>query len=60
MTKDKFESLTKYLAKLTDRLSSPIPEKHKNNPDTFKSFLNREIRVVKEQLEQAKLEGAGK
>lgn len=55
MTQEKVESLNKYLNNLNDRLNSPVPDKHKNNPDTFKAFLKNEIRLVTNTLEEHKL-----
>ena len=55
MTKEMMEKLTKYLGLLENRLTSPVHEKHKDHPESLKAFLNREIRVVKNQIAEAKL-----
>jgi hypothetical protein len=57
MTKAKLESLTKYLVDLKNKLTSPIPAKHVNSPETYKAFLKHEIEMVEAKLEAAKLEG---
>ena len=58
MTKDKIGKLTIYLVGLQARLLDPVPKKHENHPETYKNFLEREIRVVSKQLEEARLEDA--
>lgn len=60
MNKEKIERLTVYLNKMKSRLTDPIPVKHKRHPDTYLNFLNREIKVVVAQLEEARLEGIQK
>lgn len=54
---DKLKALTKYQSDLKDRLSNPTPEKHKNNPKTYKNFLDNELRLVNIKLENLKLQG---
>ena len=54
MEKEKVVSLTKYLGTLTDRLSAPIPEKHKDRPKEYLEYLTREIARTKETLTQGK------
>lgn len=56
MTKEKMARQLKYLNLLMNRLSSPTPEKHKDHPESFKQFLNREIATVKAGLDRAKLQ----
>ncbi len=60
MRKEKLVSLTKYLDKLNNSLSSPTPAKHVGHPETYKQYLLREIAVIKAQLDAARLEGTGK
>lgn len=57
MTKEKKASLTKYVQELTNKLETAVPSKHKGHPESYKQFLQREITIVKAQLEAAKLEG---
>ncbi len=57
MSKEKIVSLNKYLGGLKERLISPTPVKHLGNPDTYRQFLEREIRAVQLKLDAAKLEG---
>lgn len=61
MTKEKKESLTKYAQELKNKLTSPVPTKHVNNPHTYKQFLTRELEIVTVALNKEKLEAvAGK
>lgn len=60
MKKEKVVSLTKYLDRLNDKLTSPVTKKHTHHPDSFKQFLKREIDMVKAKLEVARLEGVDK
>ncbi len=60
MNKDKQISLTAYLTQLTNRKSSTLPAKHKDHPKTYVAFLDNEIRIVKAQLDAARLEGVTK
>lgn len=58
MTKEKLESLNKYLNGLKDRLNTiQIPKKHKDRPESYHTFLKHEIETVSASLEAAKLEG---
>jgi hypothetical protein len=57
MTKEKLISLQKYLTDLSNRLTAPVPEKHKDSEATYRYFLRNEIRMVNAKLEAAKLEG---
>lgn len=58
MKKEKFDSLTKYLSNMQDRLfSKEVPPKHLNRERTYREFLSREVQMVKAQLDLAKLEG---
>lgn len=60
MTKDKLNKLIKYQSELKDKLTNPIPEKHKDNPASYKAFLNNELRLVTSKIEQGKLLLGGK
>lgn len=60
MTRDKLLSLTKYLDKLNNMITSPTPDKHIGHPETYRLYLVREIAVVKAKLDEAKLEGLTK
>lgn len=55
MNKEKLGRLVKYAEDLKAKLSSPLPEKHKHSPDTYKQFLTRELEAVTNQLERARL-----
>jgi flagellar biosynthesis chaperone FliJ len=61
MSKEKLEKLNTYLKKMKSRLEDGVPEKHRSHPKQYIDFMNREIRLVQSQLDDAKLEmGAGK
>jgi uncharacterized protein YpmS len=57
VSKEKTLSLTKYLSDLKNKLSSQLPEKHKNRECQYKQFLNNEIKTVSAKLEVLKLAG---
>lgn len=57
MTKEKVVSLNKYVQDIKNRLTSPVPPKHSGHPDTYKRFLENELKSVISRLEAAKLEG---
>jgi hypothetical protein len=59
MTRDKFESLMKYLGRLEERAAGGLPAKHAKHPRTYKAFIDREIKTVKTQLEEYKLQFVG-
>lgn len=54
LSKEKFDSLTKYLFDLQNRLASPPSKKQKNRVKEFHQFLTREIDAVKAKLDAAK------
>ena len=56
MTKEKLNSLKRYAQMLKDRLSSPVPPKHKSRVKTFTEFLNRELKTVSDRIEREALE----
>lgn len=49
---EKIASLTKYVDDHKARLSSPTPEKHKNHPEAYKSYLNLEITKANRTIEK--------
>lgn len=57
MTKEKLLSLVKYAEGIKNKLSSPLPEKHKGYPTQYKQFLNRELASVNSKIESMKLAG---
>lgn len=57
MTKDKLQSLTKYAADMKTRLVSAIPYKWSHCPETYKAFLERELRLTNLKIEAAKFSG---
>lgn len=46
MNKDKIKKLLKYQAKVKEQLGSNIPDKHRDRPDAYKAFLQRELETV--------------
>lgn len=40
---EKIASLTKYINEHKSKLTSPVPEKHKNHPESYKDYLKLEI-----------------
>jgi hypothetical protein len=42
--KEKITRLKVYADMLRSRLTSPIPEKHKNAPDEFKKMIERDLK----------------
>ena len=55
MSKEKVLRLTKYLTEMKDKLSNPIPSKHKDHPDNYKRFLNSEISTTSAKIDALKL-----
>ena len=53
----KVQSLEKYLQEMNNKLSSPIPERHKHNPRTYVDFLSHEIKMTKAKIDNLKVEG---
>ncbi len=43
MTKEKMVSLVAYIADCKSKLSSAVPVKHKDHPESYKNFLKKEI-----------------
>ena len=43
MSADRIPRLEKYAADLKQRLSSPVPEKHKHRPVIFKEMIQRDL-----------------
>lgn len=55
MNKEKTVSLERYATELTNKLANTtVPEKHKGREETYKTFLRRELEVVRKTLERAK------
>lgn len=55
MTKEKLQSLSKYVADMEARLASPVPKKWEHAPDAYKAFLKNEIRLHKNKIDSEKL-----
>lgn len=59
MNKEKLASLIKYRDGINAKLTSPVPEKHKDHPKTYQEFLERELKSVSRTIENLILAGAG-
>lgn len=55
MSKEKVISLTKYANDLKSRLSSPVPDKHKNRQSSYTNYLKNELDSVNAKLDALKL-----
>ena len=56
MSKEKVQKLTKYVSDLNNRLSSTtLPAKQVNRPDSYKQFLQKEIKMASVKLESLKM-----
>lgn len=60
MSKEKANSLTKYLNELKNKLTSDTPAKHKHREKSYRNFLNNEIKNTTAALEAIKLENPTK
>jgi hypothetical protein len=58
MSKEKIQSLTKYVNDLKAKQSSPLSEKQKNRPAQYKQFLEREIASTQAKIDAMKMSGA--
>lgn len=47
--------LTKYLDNVKTRMSSAIPEKHKNRPNEYKAWLKLEFKRTSKKIESLKV-----
>lgn len=52
---EKITALQVYVDGLKSRLSSPVPEKHKDRPEQYKGWLKREIEQHTKKLEDLKM-----
>lgn len=58
MSKEKLQKLNKYAEGLKSKLSDrTLPEKHKNRPEQYKQFLERELSTVNSKIEAMKISG---
>jgi len=55
LSKEKTQSLTKYLNDLKNKQTLPTPLKHKDHPEQYKGFLKRELSAVQKKLDGDKL-----
>ena len=60
MSKEKLFSLIRYANDLKNKLTDAIPEKHKNRPQQYKQFLEKELKATNVQVEALRLAGADK
>lgn len=55
MAKDKLSNLVTYQQELKYKLSSSqVSSKHKDHPETYKAFLDNELRIVNNKIQQLK------
>lgn len=54
MNKEKLVNLLKYSEDLKNKLSSPVPAKHINHPESYKLFLKNEIRLADKKITSLK------
>lgn len=57
MNKNKLNELKVYAEGIRARLSSVTPDKHKNSPETYREFWERELVKTTTKMENLKLEG---
>jgi hypothetical protein len=53
MTKEKLASLTKYVQQIKQKLDSGTPPKHEGRPAEYKAFLERELRLTQNKINEA-------
>ena len=53
--KQKLTSQQKYAQDLANRLSSPTPAKHKNREESYRLFLNSELKKATAKVDSLKL-----
>jgi len=58
MSKEKIQSLTKYVNDLKAKQTSTLSEKQKNRPAQYKQFLEREISAAQAKIDAMKMSGA--
>lgn len=47
--------LERYIASVKDRLAAPVPEKHKGHMKEFKAFLQNDLALTQNRLDNIKL-----
>lgn len=57
MSKEKIESLTRYVNDMKNRLTGAVPEKRKGHEESYYKFLNLEITKANRTLDKLKLAG---
>lgn len=55
MSKEKANKLQKYCDSIKNRLEGTVPEKHKNNPDTYRAFLKNEFDAASKKVADLRL-----
>lgn len=50
----------KYADTIKARLDAPVPTKHASSEDTYREFLNRELKSAQRKIDSLKLEGTAK
>ncbi len=58
--KEKIVSLTKYVTEMQNKLTSPIPSKHRGDGGAaYRAFLEREIKMHSKKVEELKFRDGG-
>lgn len=52
---DKIKKLEIYVKQLQERLTSPVPTKHKHRPEAFKEYLIWEISCTQRKIDTLRL-----
>jgi hypothetical protein len=52
LSKEKLVTLNKHKQNVLNKLSSPIPPKHKNRPNEYLNFLKKELELVEATLKK--------
>lgn len=60
MTKEALSKLIKYADSLRSRISSPVPESHKDHPRQYKEYLEKDLAATKSKIDAALLDGVYK
>lgn len=51
MSKEKAKSLMKYAESIKQKLASPTPGKWQHSPESYKQYLERELKLVNKTLD---------
>lgn len=60
MSKEAIQRLTKYQADIKSKLDSEVPSKHAHRVDSYKAFLNKELKMVTKKIDDLKMSAGDK